>query len=784
MLKNYFKIAFRNLWKQKGYSALNIFGLAIGIACASLIFLWVQDEVSFDDYFANKADLYKIKTFLADKNSINTYDATSGLLAANLSADIPGVENSARSSVISQKLFSINEKNLNAKGNYVDPAFLDMFELKFLKGSPSTAFNQLYSVILTQNLANRIFGSTDNVIGKSVKINTEKEYVVSGIIEDLPDNMSFEFEWLLPFKVYEQENNWLEYWASIGVNTYAELEPKTDITAINKTLYNYISTKHKGSIMKMSLYPMSRWRLYDTFENGKEITGRIKYVKLFSLIAWIILIIACINFMNLSTARSQKRAGEVGIRKVLGAGKNRLIFQFMSESIITALIATLLAVLLIYISLPFFNILVEKELLVNFFDPLHLSSLLSITLLCGVISGIFPAYYLSSFKPVKVLKGLKIKEGSARWVRKGLVVAQFSVSVILIISTILIYQQIQHIKDRNLGFDKEHLVYASVNGNIQKNFDPIKNELLQSGFVDNVSMSTNTPLDKGSSAANFSWQGKNPENQVMITYEGVTPDYLKTMGISVKTGRDFYANTDADSTNIIVNQAFADVVGNKNIVGSTIQWENEPLTVVGVVNDFVYNNLYEKSSPLVLYASASGNYLNIRFKRNTDLANALPALKNIMAQNNPSYPFEYKFADEQFEKSFKTETLIGELAGIFAALAILISCLGLFGLAAYTAEQRTKEIGVRKILGASVQGLTASLSLDFLKLVGLSCIISFPFAWWIMDDWLQNYAYRINIDWWVFAIAGLAAVLIALLSVSYQAIKAAIANPVKSLRTE
>lgn len=784
MIRNYYKIALRNLWKNRGFSFLNIFGLAIGITCASLIFLWVENEVNYDDYFANKTDLYKVKTLLPNENSINTYDATSGLLADNLVVDIPGIENVARSSVSLQKLFSINEKNLYTKGNYVDSSFLDMFKLKFLKGSASTAFNQIYSVVLTQNLANKIFGSTEDVIGKRIKIDTDQEYVVSGIIENLPDNTSFDFEWLLSFKIYEKENDWLKYWASIGVVTYAELDPNADITTINKTLYNYLSSKQEGSKMKMSLYPMIHWRLYDTFDNGKEIPGRIKYVKLFSLIAWIIIIIACINFMNLSTAHSQKRAGEVGVRKVLGARKSGLILQFMGESIITALIATLLAVSLIYVSLPFFNLLVEKNLSVNIFDPLHLGILLGIAILCGLISGIFPAYYLSSFKPVKVLKGLKIKEGSARWVRKGLVVAQFCVSIILIISTILIYQQIQHVKNRNLGFDKQHLVYMNVNDNVQKHFWPIKNELLQSGFVDKVSMSTSTPLNKDGSAANFNWQGKNPEKQVMITYEGITPDYIKTIGINVKAGRDFYPNVANDSTSILINQAFADIIGNKNIVGSTIQWEDEPLTIVGVVDDFVYNNLYEKSSPLLFYSNTHGNYLNIRFKKNANLSKALPALKAVMAQNNPSHPFEYKFVDDQFEKTFKMETLIGELAGIFATLAILISCLGLFGLAAYTAEQRKKEIGVRKVLGASVQNLVALLSKDFLKLVLLSCVIAFPLGWWVMKGWLQDYEYRISIGWWVFALAGVSAILIALITVSFQAIRAAIANPVKSLRTE
>lgn len=784
MFRNYFKIAWRNLWKNKGYSALNIFGLAIGITCASMIFLWVEDEVSFDDYFVNKDNLYKVKTFLPNENGTNTYDATPGLLAASMETDILGVVNTARSSVILQELFSVNEKNFYVKGNYVDPAFLDMFQLNFLEGSASSAFDQLNSVVLTQKLAYKTFGSTKDIIGKTIQVNNDREYVVQGIIEDLPENTSFDFEWVAPFKIYENDNEWLKYWASLGVNTFVQTTANTDVSIINKKLYEYISTKQDGAIAKISLYPMTRWRLYDSFNNGKEIPGRIKYVKLFSLIAWIILFIACINFMNLSTARSQKRAGEVGVRKVLGAGKSGLVFYFIGESLITALLSSVLAVGFLYLMLPFFNLLVEKELSVHIFEPLHVGVLLSIALFCGLISGIFPAFYLSSFKPVKVLKGLKIKEGSAEWVRKGLVVAQFSVSVILIISTILIYLQIQHVKDRNLGFDKQHLVYMGVNEKVQNHIEPIKNDLLHSGFVDNVSMSTNTPLLKGNTTSNFNWQGKDPEKQVLITFEGVTPNYINTMGIKLKEGRDFYANIETDSSSILINQSFANITGQKDIVGSTIHFQDQPLTVIGVVENFVYNNLYEKSAPLMFYANKYGNYLNIRFKRNIDLSKALPTLKNIMEQNNPGYPFEYKFVDEQFEKSFKTETLIGELAGIFATIAILISCLGLFGLAAYTAEQRKKEIGVRKVLGASVRNLVGLLSKDFLKLVIISCIISFPLAWLIMQDWLQDYEYRISIGWWVFAVAGILAVLIALVTVSFQAIKAAIASPVKSLRTE
>lgn len=784
MIRNYFKIAFRNLWKNKGFSFLNIFGLAIGIACAGLIFLWVEDEVNFDDYFANKEGIYKVKNQQTYDGTTFTFDATPGALAEGIKNDIPGIQETARISWITKKLFSLQDKNLYAKGIYVDPEFFSIFELNFLKGSANTAFDQLHSVVLSEEMALNSFGTIENIIGKTLKVDNDQEYLVSGIIANLPSNVSFDFEWLSPFKVFEGENSWLQYWASNGVTTYVELEANANVTVVNKQLYDYVGRKQEGATSKMLLYPMTRWALYDTFENGKEVPGMIKYVKLFSLIAWIILIIACINFMNLSTARSQKRAREVGVRKVLGAGKNGLIFQFIGESMITAIFSSLLAVGFMYLSLPFFNLLVEKNLSIQIFNPIHLAALLAIAVSCGLISGLVPAFYLSSFKAVKVLKGLKIKEGSAVWVRQSLVVVQFSISIILIIGTTLIYQQIQHIKDRNLGFDKEHLIYMDTNDDIRKHFGILQNELIKSGTVESVALSTNSPLIKGSNTSNFDWQGKDPNKEVLINFEGISPDYINTMGIKLKEGRDFYPNIKTDSTSVLINQSFADVIGKKDIVGSTIKFQDQTFNVIGVLNDFVYNNIYGQSAPIIFYPNTDGGYLNIRLKSNNDISKSLASLKEVFAKINPGYPFEYKFTDAQYEKHFKTETLIGELAGVFAALAILISCLGLFGLAAYTAEQRNKEIGVRKVLGASVQSLIGLLSKDFLKLVVISCVIAFPLAWWVMKDWLQDYEYRINIGWWVFAVAGVTAILIAWITVSFQAIKAALANPVESLRTE
>jgi len=790
MIKNYFKIFFRNLWKTRGYSFLNIGGLAIGIASASLIFLWVEDELTFNDYFKNREHLYKIKDRQTYDGSTFTFDATPGPLAQSIKAEIPGIKNTARTTWGNTALFSLDDKSIYKQGLYIDSSFTTMFPLNFIKGNPAKPFSQLYSLVISKNMAENFFG-TDDVIGKTLRVDNGDAYTISGVFNNLPKNISFKFDWLAPFKIYEEKNQWLQQWGNNGVLTYVETEPNVDITAINKKLYGYVQTKAPGTIAKMFIYPMTRWRMYDSFDKstGREIEGRIKNVKLFSLIAWIIIIIACINFMNLSTARSEQRAREVGIRKVAGAGKLKLIGQFISEAMFMAILSAILAVGIMYISLPAFNTLVEKQLSVNIFDPYHILELLSIALICGLLAGSYPAFYLSSFKPVYVLKGIKNKNsGSAGLIRKGLVVLQFSISVILIISTIIIYQQIMHVKERDLGYNKNNLINMNLQGSMKKHFSVIKNDLQYAGVIANASLSNSSVLQLGSNTGDFTWEGKNPSKQVLITVEGVSPEYISTMGMKLKEGRDFYPDIKTDSSNVIINESLAKIIGAKNIIGSLISRDNQKLTVVGVVKDFVYSDMYAPASPLILFSDTSNcNFFTARLNNSIPISDAISKMETIVKKDNPGYPFQYDFVDVQFGNLFKTETLIGELAEVFSILAIVISCLGLFGLAAYTAEKRTKEVGIRKVLGASAQGLAALLSKDFLQLVIISCIIAFPVAWWKMNDWLndqQYQQYRIHISWWVFILAGLLAVVIALITVSYQAIKAAIANPVKSLRTE
>jgi putative ABC transport system permease protein len=498
--------------------------------------------------------------------------------------------------------------------------------------------------------------------------------------------------------------------------------------------------------------------------------------------------------MNLATARSEKRAREVGVRKVLGAGKKRLIFQFIGEALFMSVLAAIAAVIIMMLALPLFNTLVQKNLSLQLNNPLHISALIIITLICGLLAGSYPSLYLSSFNPVYVLKSIKLKAGSAAFIRKGLVVLQFSVSIILIIATIIIYQQIQHVKNRSLGFNKDNLIQIYMQGNMQQHFDVIKQDLVNTGLVQNVSLSDHEIISGGNNTDGITWQGKTV-GKIVISFRDVNPDFFATSGMKILEGRDFESsdsvNFDKPSVhaNIIITQSLAKLMGKGSAIGKTLFDESDSLlhaTVVGVVNDYVYGDMYGKPDPVVFVCTAPRfeSVMYVRTKPQSNSKDAITKIAAVMKKNNPAFPFEYQFVDDGFNQRFVNEQLISKLSSVFASLAILISCLGLFGLAAYTAERRTKEIGVRKVLGASVTGITTLLSKDFLQLVTIACLIAFPVAWWIMHNWLQNYEYRIDISWWIFLAAGISAILIALITISFQSIKAAMANPVKSLRTE
>lgn len=809
MFKNFLKITFRNLSKNKGYSFLNIFGLAIGIACAGFIFLWVEDELNFDSNNVNKDRIYLVKTNDKVDDGVFTHSSTAGPMAPAMQATLPGIANTCRTTEGGTSfLFTIGDKAVNASGKYVEPSFFSMFTLPFVQGNTTTAFSQLHSIVITEKTARKFFGDEKDVIGKSVRMDNKQDYVVSGVLKDLPENSTLQFEWLAPFKVWYDANPRAATWFNFGLTTYVELKPGVDVAAINRQLLNpfYDITIQKIETDKSSvhvfLFGMNDWHLRDDFDNGKPTgSGRILYVRLFSIIAWIILFIACINFMNLATAGSEKRSKEIGVRKVLGSGKKRLVIQFIGEAILMSLLAALVAVILMWLVLPAFNSLVQKNLSIELTNPYHLLSLLLLTLICGLVAGSYPSLYLSSFNPVFVLKGIKLKTGSAAIIRKGLVVIQFAVSIILIISTIIIYRQIQHAKTRDLGYNKDNLMQIAAQGDIVKDFPAIKQDLMNTGFVKNAALADHNTIGDGNNTTGISWQGKDPNSNIVISQRLVSAEFMSTTGMHIIEGRDFQPTDEvrfgdnhmpkdsAQVMNVIVTESMAKLLGKGSAIGKTMQHQTDKgifhMQVAGVIKDYVYGDMYGQSSPVVFYdipEATSLLYVKLTPQRNPE--NALAKIAAVMKKDNPAYPFEYKFVDDQFNQMFLSEMLLSKLSRVFATLAIIISCLGLFGLAAYTAERRTKEIGVRKVLGASVSGIAALLSKDFLKLVLISCIVAFPLAWLMMNNWLQNYQYRITISWWIFLIAAIVAILIALLTVSYQAIKAAIANPVKSLRTE
>ncbi|MGH2646808.1 MAG: ABC transporter permease [Ginsengibacter sp.] len=795
MLKNFFKNTTRSLWKNKGYSFLNIFGLAIGIACAGLIFLWVENELTFDQFNAKKDRLYYVRENQKYDAYTATFGSTPGLLGPAIQSEIPGIANTCRMNQDNaSKLFTIGDKSMYAGGHYAEASIFSMFSFPFVQGNASNAFKELHSIVITQKTAKKFFGTDKDVIGKTVRVDNKQDYVITGLLKDIPENSSIQFEWLAPFQIWFDASEWAHHWGNNCLCTYVELKPGANPASVNKLLYDFIQKREPQSIARPFLFSMNDWHLRDQFDNGKQTGGgRITYVHLFSIIAWIILLIACINFMNLATARSEKRAKEVGVRKVLGAGKQNLVFQFIGEALFMASLSAILAVIIIALTLPLFNTLVQKNLSLSLGNPFHLVALLAITIVCGLISGSYPSLYLSSFRPVFVLKGIKLKDGSAALIRKGLVVLQFGVSIILIISTIIIYQQIQHIKNRSLGFNKNNLLQIGMTGDMAKNYAPVHQELLNTGMVESVALSDYTTLYGGNNTGGLTWDGKTSTAQILISQRYVSNGYFNTSGIKILEGRDVTQTDTAivnKTINIVITQSLEKLMGNGSALGKTIHYQGDTsgmqVRVVGVVNDYVYGDMYGKPDPVMFFYSKPENttQMYVRLKPQADVEKSLAQIQSIIRKNNPAYPFTYQFVDDQFAQMFSNEALISNLSKVFAALAIIISCLGLFGLAAYTAERRTKEIGIRKVLGASVSGIAGLLSKDFLQLVALSCLIAFPLGWWMMSKWLLNYQYRIDISWWIFLIAGVASILIALLTVSFQAIKAAVANPVKSLRTE
>lgn len=784
MFTNYLKTALRILRKNKGFSLLNLVGLSLGMACAVLILFWVHDEMSYNKFHRNYNNLYQVIENQTYEGKTYTFSALPGPFAPAIKAELPEIQYASRSDWGSKELFTLGDKSIYETGYHVDPDFLKMFSFDLKKGTPEV-LNDPTSIIITEDMAERFFGKQD-AVGKTLKINNDKLFTVKGIVKTPPVNSSIKFAWLTGFKSYEDRNEWLRQWDNNGIMSYVQLKNGADPKLVNKKLYNFISNKDTGAIAKPFLLSIDDWRLRSRFEEGKYAGGRIEHVRLFSIIALLIIIIACINFMNLATARSEQRAREVGVRKVMGAGRGMLVRQFMSESLVMAFVAMVFAALIVLAVLRPFNTLVEKDMQFSFSNPVISIGLPLLALVCGLLAGSYPSFYLSSFNPISIFRGMRAGRGtSAVLIRKGLVITQFIISIVLIISTIIVYQQIQHVKGRQLGYNKENIVLLSLKGKMTESFGAIKNDLIATGRIRNAAMANSRVLELGSSSQNFDWKGKDPLKTVLITTEWVSPEYISTMQMKLKHGRDFNENAATDSLNVIINETFAKIIGKEDAVGEILIRDNRQLRIIGVVKDFLFNDMYKKPDPMILFCEpTSTNRMLVSIKEGQNSQRALADIEHVLDKYNPGYPFEYRFLDDDFNKLFTSEVMIGKLSRLFAILTIVISCLGLFGLAAYTAERRTKEIGIRKVLGATLSNVVGLLSKDFLRLVAIAALLAFPLAWWIMHSWLNDFAYRININWWVFAIAGVLAVVIALCTVSFQAVKAGLSNPVKSLRTE
>jgi putative ABC transport system permease protein len=788
-MKNYFKATWRNLWKNRGFSALNVAGLAVGVACASLIFLWVEDEMTFGHEVSKRHDIYRLMENVTHDGVINTFGQMPGPMAPVLTSEIAGIKNASRwSGQPSSALFTVDGKALYEKGEYVDSTFFSMINTALIHGDPERALDNMTDLVISERMALKFFGTAD-VIGKTMKMDNDKLFTVTGVMQNPLRNSSFQGEWFARFDLLVNQFDWLQQWGAKAAPTLVELYPDADVNLVNKRLTDLLTARTDSEQSDVFLFSMSEWHLYNHFTNGfQDGEGRIKYVKIFSIVACIILVVACINFMNLATARSEQRAKEVGVRKTLGARRRTLISQFMGESLMLAFLSVVVAVIILFLTLPAFNNAVGKELTLQWTSPWHIGFLLFITLTCGLMAGSYPAFYLSSFNPVYVLKGMKIRASAATgFIRKGLVVTQFAASIIFMIAAIIIYQQIAYTKNRDLGYDTSQVIYMDVRGAMGKNFSTIRNEIIREGIAENAAMSMNPVVRLGwYSSDNFTWQGKDPNKNVLIMTEAVTPEYISTLGMSIKEGRDFQPDAKSEGSNIIINETFAKMIGNKSPVGDIVSTGDNRMKIIGIVKDFVYDNMYSKSPMPVIMRCEPFDYscLTIRLKASSDLASSLAKVEEVIKTYNPEYPFEYSFMDAEFDKLFKTETLAQKLAGAFGALAVFISCLGLFGLAAYTAQRRSKEIGIRKILGATVNSITTLISSDFLMLAGIAFLVAFPLAWWIMDNWLQSYEFRTPIYWWVFAGVGMLTVMIILVTVGFQTLKAALRNPTEVLRTE
>lgn len=790
MIKNYFKTTWRHLFRNKAFSFINIMGLALGLACSLLIMLWVNDEYKVNAFHKNRTQLYSVFERRYNDGKINAGFATQGLMADEMKRVFPEVQYATGNAWSQQSTFKANNKIIKEDGNFAGQDFFKMFSYSLLQGNAITSLQTPLDIAISRKMAEDFFGSPAEAIGKTIRYQDKKDLKVTAVFDNVPKNSSAQFDYLINWQTFLENNEWAKNWTNNGPLTYIMLRKGTDAKAFEKKIAKFLDNYNKEqtpqSYIRLGIERYGDIYLYSNFdENGEISGGRIEYVQLFSIVAIFILLIACINFMNLATTRSIKRAKEIGIRKVIGAVRFALIKQFISEALLIVSIAVLISLALVTLVLPQFNQFTGKQIQIPFESLKFWLSLTGLLLVTGFISGSYPALYLSSFRPVRVLKGLSKFSNSSLWFRKGLVVFQFTLSIILIIGTIVVSKQVNYIQTTNLGYDKENLLYVPLEGDLPSKYKLLKNQGMQMPGIQSVAKITDGPTRINNGTTGVQWNGKDPNLKIDFAHAAIGYDFIKTMHLQLVQGRDFSKDFATDSVGYIINETALGIIGYQNPIGKPFTLWRVEGTIIGVVKDFHFNSLHTQINPLILrFGENSGWGSAIVRTEPGKTKEALASLEEICKELNPQFPFSYKFSDEEYQKLYTSEQVVSKLANYFAVLAIFISCLGLLGLVMFAAEQRTKEFGIRKVLGARPATLFNLLSKEFLLLVLIAMVIASPLAWIAMSNWLQDYVYRIHISWWMFAVAGVLAVLIALVTVSFQAIRAAIANPVKSLRTE
>jgi putative ABC transport system permease protein len=807
MIKHYYKIAFRNLWKNKGFSAINIFGLAIGLAVCLLILFYVNNELGYDKYNTKADRIFRIDGDLKFGGNHFVLAQTPDPLGPALKEDFPQVEQYVRMRDHGGIMVKKNNQNIQEdRVIYVDSTLFSVFTLPMIKGDPTSALVQPNSVVITESTAKKYFNSTD-VVGKTLTIGDSGFYKVTGVIKDIPKQSHFHYDFFI--SMYGQLSPYeINQWTSNNFNTYIVLKKGTDAKHFSAQLDNYVMShvaplfsswnlteekfKQQGNFLHYNLFPLEKIHLYSNRTGELEANGNIEYVYIFSLIAIFILLIACVNFMNLSTARSANRAKEVGVRKVLGSLRKNLVLQFLSESVLISFVSLILALIIAALLLPYFNQLSGKDLTLDLFlRPWLLPAAVFLMIIVGLIAGSYPAFYLSAFKPVQVLKGKLAKGFKSSWLRSGLVVFQFCISIILVIGTLVIYTQLNYIRNKDIGYDRSHVLIIKNTDGLGQQSKVFEDEVKKLNGVQNVTMTGYLPT--------AGWRNDSPlfpdantdtKNAVSTQMWRIDENYIPTLGMKIIKGRNFSRDFPTDSSAIILNESAARLFGFADPINKALYYMNKfpikDLTkyhIVGIVKDFNFNSLRQHVTPLCFFygAQAASAAVRIHSANIPQLISSIEATYKTLA---PGQPFAYSFMDEDFNKTYSNEQRMGTISMIFSGLAIFVACLGLLGLITFAAEQRSKEIGIRKVLGANGSNIVSMLSKDFLKLVFIASFIAIPLAWVAMNKWLQGFAYRIEISWWIFAIAALLSIFIALITIFYQALKAAIANPVESLRSE